>query len=182
MRLMISRGMALTRRVLLPFSFAALLTVVAGQDSEYRERLERFRLFNACSPMELVIETLTDKEATIGLTKEALQAAVESRLRTARLYTVDSAKANYSWLYVNILVVVRAYSIRVLYHKRVTDEFGETFPAPTWGAVKGTTGTHGGNADYIVSSLSRHLDNFLAEYLRVNESACNPAPPSPRTP
>ncbi|MCY4584606.1 MAG: hypothetical protein OXB98_01065 [Bryobacterales bacterium] len=180
--LMFSRGMDLTRRVLLPFSLAALLvSAAAGQDSEYRERLERFQLFNACRPMNLTI-TLADDKAAIGLTKEALQAAVESRLRAARLYTEDYAKSNGSWLFVNVLVVGRAFNITVLYHKMVTDEFGVTSPASTWGAAGGITGTHGGDAGYIVSSLSRHLDKFLAEYLRVNEAACNPAPPSPRTP
>lgn len=44
--------------------------------------------------------------------------------------------------------------------------------ATTWlgGSV---LGTHGGDASYIVSSLSQHLDQFLTEHLRVNEEACN---------
>ena len=157
------------------------MSAAAGQDSEYRVRLERFQLFNACRPMKLMIEGLDDDAEAIGLTKEALQAAVESRLRAARLYTEDYAKANGSWLYVNVHLVGRAFSIKVLYHKIVTDEFGVTAPASTWGAVGGSTGTHSGDAGYIVSSLSRTLDEFLAGYLRVNEAACNPAPTSPRT-
>ena len=178
--LMISCRLALTRRVLLPFSIAVLLPAAAGQDSEYRKRLERFQLFNACRPMVLVIESMDDDEAAIGLTKEALQAAAESRLRAARLYTEDMRKTDYASLYVSVHVVGRAYSILVFYIKSVTDEFGVTAKATTW--FSAPTGTHGGDAGYIVSSLSRQLDKFLAEYLRVNEPACNLAPLSRRTP
>ena len=100
--------------------------------------IERFQLFNACRPMRLTIAPLNDYVAAIGLTKEALQAAAESRLRAARLYTEDRAKADYSWLYVTVHVVGRAFSTTFLYHKTVTDEFGETLAAPTWGSRKGS--------------------------------------------
>ena len=43
--------------------------------------------------------------------------------------------------------------------------------ATTW--HRGSAGTHGGDAAYIVSNVSEHLDQFLTEYLRVNEAACS---------
>ena len=70
------------RRALASLSVAALLTPAAmGQTPE------RFELYNACRPVKLVVERLSDRAAAIGLTKQSLQAAAESRLRAARLYT-----------------------------------------------------------------------------------------------
>ena len=36
----------------------------------------------------------------------------------------------------------------------------------------GSTGTHGDNASYILSSASQHVDKFIDEYLRVSADAC----------
>ena len=76
------------RRVLAPLALAALLApAAAGQDAGIEPSIKRFQLFNACRPMRLVVERLGDDATEIGLKKEALQAAAESRLRAARLYT-----------------------------------------------------------------------------------------------
>ena len=36
----------------------------------------------------------------------------------------------------------------------------------------GATGTHGGDAGYVLQTLSEFVDTFVVEYLRVNEAAC----------
>ncbi|MDE0124300.1 MAG: hypothetical protein OXN97_06965 [Bryobacterales bacterium] len=77
----------------------------------------------------------------------------------------------------NVNVVAQAWSISVQFGKGVTDAFGEWSIATTWRV--GSAGGHGGDAGYIVSSLSRHLDRFLAAYLRVNEEACGAPAPQP---
>ena len=156
-------------RILAGLALAGLMApAIAGQDTSNRR--DRFRLFNACRPMELVVEHLNDDAADIGLDKKALQAAAESRLRAARVYTEDPVRADFSYLYVNVTVTGRAFNISLEYSKWVTDEFGQSSNAQTWHT--GGTGTQGGNASYVVSSLSRELDTFLAVYLRVNEEAC----------
>ena len=189
---------------------ALLASAAAGQDAGIKQSLERFKLFNACRPMELVVEGLRDGAADIGLAKGALQAAAESRLRAARLYTgrtpaprddrtapvladFEGEKALEKWiaeyrkweaenppydapyLYVNVNVSGPAFSVSVGYHRNVSNAFGHDGIAMTWNA--GSTGTHGRDAGYIVSSLSQHLDSFLAAYLRVNEQACGPPAP-----
>ena len=83
-----------------------------------------FELYNAGRPMELLIESLGNEERKIGLSEESLQAAAESRLRAARLYTEDWKRAANAYLYVNVNVVGPAYSISVKYEKRTTDAFG----------------------------------------------------------
>ena len=157
------------RRALALLPLAALLTpIAAGQDAASRQ--ERFELYNTCRPMQLVIEDLSDDADKIALSRESLQAAAESRLRAARLYTEDPKGSNFAYLYVNVNVFGPAFNISLEYKKLVSDEFGVAGLAPSWDS--GGTGTHGKNAGYIVSSLSQYLDRFLAAYLRVNEEAC----------
>lgn len=132
---------------------------------------DRFRLFNACRPMNLVVEDLSSDAQAVGLTRERIQLAAESRLRAARLYTESREKANRAYLYISIHVLGRAHSITVNYNKWVTDLANNSNGlATTW--VTGGTGTHD-TAGFIIQYLSSYLDEFLAEYLRVNEPACD---------
>lgn len=173
MHAVLDDGLSYMGRSLAGLALAALLApAIAGQDSSnWPERFgERFKLFNACRPMKLVVEGLNDDAGDIGLTEEALQAAAESRLRAGLLYTNDSARAGYSYLYLNVNVFRGAYSTSLGYYKSVTDEFGNLGSAQSWHT--GVTGTHGGDAGYIVSGLSLQLDGFRAAYLRVNEESC----------
>ena len=157
------------RRILALLPLVALLTTMAvGQDAASGQ--ERLEFFNACRPMQLLVENLGDDATDVGLTREMLQAAAESRLRAARLYSEDRESSDGATLYVNINVYRTSYTILPHYRKAVTDAFATTGSAVTW--FTGSTGTHGGDAGYIVSALSRHLDEFLAAYLRVNEPAC----------
>ena len=131
---------------------------------------DRFSLYNECGPMDLGVETLRPDAAEIGLTKASIQAAVESRLRSARLY--DSADDDdAARLYVNVFVSGRAFFIRLDYQKYVHDPAsGVTSRTTTWNMGGG--GTHGGDAAFILSNISGYMDEFLVEYLRVNEAAC----------
>ena len=129
---------------------------------------DRFELFNYCEPMNLVVGSLSPDAAEIGLTGGSIQAAVESRLRSARLHDSESSVFT---LYVRVTVVGRAFSSNLLFFKPVTDPWSDTTGlATTW--ETGSTGTHGGDADYILSGLSQQMDRFLLEFLRVNEEAC----------
>ena len=141
-----------------------------GDASQQVDGLSRFALWTGCQPMGLLVEQLPDDAANTGLTRDALQAAAESRLRAARLYTSDTVRAN-SYLYVNVNVVGRAFAISLEFRKYVFDPAtGGSGSATTWDT--GTLGTHGGNASFVLGSVSRNLDRFLVEFLRVNESAC----------
>lgn len=65
---------------------AAALALSVGAAHALISDLDRFELFNNCGPVSVSIEDLAPDAAKIGLTKDSLQAAVESRLRIARLY------------------------------------------------------------------------------------------------
>ena len=86
---------------------------------------DRFRLWNNCQPMDLIVGSLSKGEVQIGLTKEEIAVAVRSRLRAARLYDTSALP----FLYVNVHVVGRAFSGIVEYNKIVTDHAtGEVNP------------------------------------------------------
>ena len=169
---------------------------------ETEKNLEQFRLFNGCMPLRILVEELGSDAEEIGLHKEAIQNVLEIRLRGARLFNttviedptvplgfrVDIEKMQklqqraarlfpslqaplLTTLYTNINVVGPAFSIRLAHHKQVTDKrSGVDWTVATWHI--GSTGTHGGHAGYILNTLGEHVDQFLIEFLRVNEAAC----------
>ena len=138
------------------------------------DRVERFRLYNRCRPVELVIEPLDDHAAGIGLTEERIRSAAESRLRGARLYADLPFRTNFAELHIRIKVggaSGMAYSMEVQYRKWLSDaESGESGRAMTW--ESGAVGTHGRDAGHILQFLAEVMDRFLAAYLRVNEADC----------
>ena len=143
-------------------------TVRGALGREQSIRLQRFKLFNNCMPINLVAEDLSDDAKAIGLTTVRLHMAVESRLRSARLY---QEAFSVSYLYANITVVGRAFSIALEFNKELYDPRTDTgFPATTWKSRGG--GMHGNDGRYVVSLLSEYVNRFLVDYLRVNEAAC----------
>ena len=115
---------------------------------------------------------LSDEATDIGLTEEAIEVAVRSRLRAARLYSEDRAETAWSYLYVNVNVVGPAFSTDIHYKKIVIDRATMLEQlASTWDV--GSTGTHGRNSNYILSGVEQKTDRFIDEYLRVNAEACD---------
>ena len=146
-------------------------TSIGAEESEYDRFRDRFQLWNACQPMDLVIESLDDDDVKMGLTHEAITTAVRSRLRAARLYRSESR----TYLYVNVNVLsgetrVRAFSVSVEFKKWLLDPQldGQGGLVSTWD----TTAVGWGDVAYILSAVSQYADRFIDEYLRVNEPAC----------
>ena len=154
------------------FGTAALLIaaflVASASAGAAIDELDRFKLWNECSPIELAVPDLSEDAGTIGLAKDTIEVTVRSRLRAARLYNTTE---HVSILSVSVTVLKRSFGVNFAYIKYVTDyatkiEFG----AITWNAA--TIGTHGQSADYILGFVARHTDKFIDEYLRVNADAC----------
>lgn len=155
--------------------FFVLLIFLAPQSfaespEERREDIDHFKLFANCTMMDFLVERLPSGASDVGLSYEMIQTAVESRLRSARLYRSDVELVPY--LYVAVNVIGRAFSTSIEYNKSLYDaDFAGSFGiATTW--KLSSAGTHGGDAAYIVSAVSRSVDRFLVEYLRTNEDAC----------
>ena len=154
-------------RAAVVLGLVALTLSFPASGETFEERLNRFQLFAECRPMRLTVEDLLPDAAEIGLTSESIQTAAESRLRAARLFSPESRQ----YLYITTNVVGHGFSISVRYNKVLYDPLtDQRLSATTWDTV--VTGTHSGDASYILSSLSGRLDQFLVEFLRVNEEAC----------
>lgn len=134
--------------------------------------MELFALFNWCQPMKIVVENLGDEATRLRLTKDRLRSAAESRLRAANLHEEGGDDGDGSYLYVRVGVSRRAFVLDLQYRKLVTDLASEQmFAAPTWDEQ--VFGTHGGDVLTVTALLSELLDDFMADYLRVNEIACS---------
>ena len=88
----------------------------------------------------------------------------------ANLVPRPASLGPYLWLQVTI--VGGGYNITVAFVRRVsfTDAGREyiIFSSRVW--IRGSTGTHGGDPEFIVGGLDQLLDTFLNEYLRVNQA------------
>ncbi len=116
----------------------AVLAIFPAEAEEVTE-LDRFRLWNECRTIRLVVEDMSEHASTIGLTKRAVETAVRSRLRAARLY--DSNLSN-AYFYVRISIGRQALNIDVSLEKTVAEwSSNETGYATTW--HHGSFGTHG---------------------------------------
>ena len=134
------------------------------------ERLECFELFSQCEPVAMLIEDLPE---SASLARERVETLVESRLRAARLFNGADPYGDplTPFLYVNVGVIGRAFTIRVELHKFVHDQSSRVaWATPTWNTA--SAGTHGGDDGFILQGVSEHMDRFILEYLRVNDSAC----------
>ena len=152
------------------FTLALALAVWPGHATAQSQAVERFELFNKCGPLDLGVEDYNDNAGwtDIGLTVDRIQTMAESRLRAARLYDATGG----TYLHVNVIVAGVGFSLTVTYNKVVYDGVsGEMSYAMTWDIT--SAGTHGGDAGFILQSLSEYLDRFILEYLRVNEDACD---------
>ena len=146
----------------------ALGVVNASADSS-RKRMARFELYNNCQPVYLVVENVNEDAKRIGITRERVENSVELRLRSANLFTSD--KSGDTYLYVNVNIVGASYSVSVSFNKWVYDPIAASpGPAITWHVA--LTGIYPRGTETILASVSRLVDKFLVEYLRVNEDAC----------
>ena len=146
---------------------------------------ERFEFWSGCLPMRFIVR-VDDDAQDIGLTSESVKAAVESRLRAARLYTTDELDSaldsrlrggllydhvSTRSLYIDVRVLGPAFSSTLRFGKLLHDPASGTRGlADTW--VDHVLGTHGRDGTYVLRTVSELLDRFIARYLRVNESSC----------
>lgn len=176
------------------FALAALLlpfTPIAAQENDYAAQIDTFDLFTRCAKMDLLVTVQDTKNNLPRLTELSVERAVRSRLRAAQLYDEES----FSYLYVSVLIVDRASSISVELRRRVA--VGEVvdmrwdrvaragvaaaIAAETLGhvmrigmATTWRSSSMGVNLDAgdLRDSVAQLLDEFIDEYLRVNDDAC----------
>ena len=150
-----------------PHALARELGLEDVEESDDDAR-KRFKLFNRCAPLGLIVNDLSDDAEAIDLTMGRVRTMAESRLRAARLYDETSA---YAYLRVYIAVRGEAVYLEVSLEKILHDSVSDWYEfAMTWRVV--SLGTHGGDAGFVLQHLSESLDESILEYLRVNDAAC----------
>lgn len=149
---------------LLSLAFAAFLCplTLAGQSATQ----DTFNLFTGCSGVFISVQ-VQDREGEIPeLTTLSVSRAVRSRLRVARIFDPDAIP----YLDIHVMIVGNAFSVSTQLRQPLTGFGGIRGVAATW--TSSTTGTSGRAAGYVQDVVTRHLDQFIDEYLRVNEDAC----------
>ena len=127
---------------------------------------ERFQLGNKCGGMDLAI-VFDDDARDIGLDEADLRNYTEGRLRGARLFDAEWSDA----LILRLTVAGGGFALLVEFAKPVLDPYiKERGFAVTYS--HGFTGVHGGDGEFILSELRKHVDQFIVDYLRVNADAC----------
>ena len=157
----------MTKVIFISVAAVLLFSVHAGNTPASDPDYDR-QLFTRCAPLRVAIGfNLTNTE--LPLAEESLAKAAESHLRGARLLKPDADQ----FLSVDLNVVGSAFSLRIGLNSWIEDMgFGRGGNVLMWGT--GATGTHGGDAQYLLDLASRHLDEFVVKYLRVNEEPCTP--------
>ena len=168
--------------ILIP-AFMLLPESHAASDQEYlqfeRER-EHFELFSDCAPAGL--QVFVDESITgLGLTKEKIRGIAEARLRAARLYREKENPAPYLALAVQtagpaFLVDLRYVKSVITLDPRIFNAKPSLWPPDMFGQANTWSelwfGTFQGT-DFIQLQISKVIDQFAADYLRVNEEACS---------
>lgn len=150
-------------------ALSVFLASTALAQEEHVTNFDRFQLWNDCQPVNL-LAGLEPGEAgdTAGLTVEAIETAVRSRLRAARVY--DASAGPHIYVYVH--VVGSAFHLSFDFFKRFFDSGTYTLDyAISW--QTGATGTHSDDPGFILGGVSQATDAFIDEYLRVNADACS---------
>ena len=137
--------------------------------AELAEKLDLFQLCPVEAHMDLFVAELPGQA---GLTTGAVIDAVESRLRTARVYDANAGPL----LQVTVVLAnpeeghVPYYSIEVAFlHELIAERLALAALAETWS----THGSGQGDAGSFLAHLGSLVDEFVAEHARVGESeAC----------
>ena len=154
-------------RLALPLAAVLSLLFAAPAGAETISAESRFELWNDCRPIDLVVESATGGKAGIGPTERAIATAVRGKLGASGIYDAEGL----AYLDVHASVVGPAFHVGIEFRKWLKDPAsGTEGSATTW--VAGSTGTHGGNPDYVLAAIAEHVDRFVGQYRRVNADAC----------
>ena len=160
-----------------PLSHAEALK--AGLISD-READGLFKLWNECRPIAFGVHLQgEDKAEEIGLTKEAIETAVRSRLRGARIFRDNPDLRSQSlmpdkngFLQVRVHLGGPAVSWSIRFEKLMTDWATDLVAWADTGWQTGAFGAHRDDSNFILSSIAPGIDKFIDNYLRVNEPSC----------
>ena len=164
-----------------------LALLLTTSETMAHERADRFSLYTGCAPMELYVD-VDNKNSSLSLSAETVRPAAEARLRSARLFLTDDGDSHTvpaQYLSITVSGASVAFSVRLEFsrilewplsthvdwwHQEYADGSEPIGFASTW--TRTAVGTHGGNYTVVLSLVSSLMDDFLVDYLRMNEVSC----------
>ena len=141
-----------------------------------------FELFNNCQPLKVwAIVNISDLGGfSSAEARRLVELAAESRLRAARLYknihTGVAYTVDHTYLAITVGQVDRysppGFQVTLDFSKLLYDPAsGTKQPVTTWFRSRFRRARDSGTS--VAAAVSSLLDEFIAEYLRENDSACN---------
>jgi len=146
---------------------ALLALLVGGFASAADSGLE----VNSGTKIYVLVENLSDDAKATGLTKEFIASKTELQLRRNGV-PVGSRKNAYAsgvHLYVNCGVTGKAFALSVEFRREVSYRAGgQTHSVMSSTYNQGGQGTHSGDRQFIVQTLTDFLDVFSNDFLKSN--------------
>lgn len=144
-----------------------LLVVALPLSSQEVTDVDRFEMWAECKPMNFRVNTLGGHILNMGPTQDEVVEIIRSRLSDTGLYDPEAD----TLLYVFLDVFRGIYVLDLSFEKPVEDPITNKIGyASMWDT--GAYGGHGYSATYIKSQVSKSMDTFIDEYLRVNADSC----------
>lgn len=153
-------------------AFVPSYAVGAGETGA--DRQQPYSLYNRCTGLNLVVGDMPRDADRIGLTKADVVAAVESRLRGARLLS-DERTGEALYVGIEVMEVGTGnevvFSIDLSLERFMEDNgFGNAHLMGAW--EDGTIGIAHSTDQFVLGSLSKVIDRFVSSYLRANGAVC----------
>lgn len=129
-------------------------------------KADRFKLWNDCRKIRVVVERLHEQASRKGLDRQELRSALRKYLHGKNLYDATAT----TFLYVRIGMTKSAFNLDIDYFKPVRDTItGIKRNAKTWSS--GNFGSYR-TTKIIWTALIEQLREFVYQYRRVNKIAC----------
>ena len=174
------------KQLLILVAALALCQVASGQDEKTDEwwanyvaaARDMFDFFNACEGMAYHVSLSGKRSNDSALSESEIANAIESRLRAARIFEEDAQKAAKSYFNVHLTLAGSAASLDIGFEKPgFVDPYfrHRILQVPrgmeTW--QKSWVVQGGFRSGDVLAQLSKYLDEFIVNYLRVNsDDAC----------
>ncbi len=117
----------------------------------------------------VLVEEVSPETEKRGLTRERIEARVNSVLRKSGLKPSDKRDNDYTYLYINVKVIGSSFSLDLFFTRPVIYWDGDTQFSKlgkTW--IRGGTGISTSGTQFILDALGDHTEVFANEYLKAN--------------
>ena len=169
---------------------ACMTSEVKNFREKAKTQRDYFNLWYICTPIPFGVQISQNE---LGITRQEVETSIRARLRSARIYQSDSSiwKNNegkttgglgYFAIRVGLYENAKAFRVEAHFSKLYEDPTPSK-PKSYEGAMNNLTswkrdvsGTYSSNnsisKNFILSSITPLVDEFIDDYLRVNQAAC----------